>query len=49
MADADRDNPAESVKIPPSAFVEHVLSFALYDHQRSFVVEKKPRIQKLST
>ena len=49
MADADRHNPAKSIKIPPTVFVEHVLSFALHDHQRSFVVEEEPRIQKLAT
>ena len=49
MPDADRHNSAESIKISASVFVEHVLSFALHDHQRSFVVEKKPRIEKLAT
>ena len=33
----------------PSVFIEHVLSFALDDHQRSLVVEERPWIQKLAT
>jgi len=49
MPDADRHNSAESIKISASVFVEHVLSFAVHDHQRSFVVEEESRIQKLTT
>jgi hypothetical protein len=27
LPDADRDNPAEGIKIPASVFIEHVLTF----------------------
>jgi len=49
MADADRHNPAESIKIATPVLVEHVLRFALYDHQWSFVIEEKPWTQKVAT
>src|SRR5215471_10212665 len=49
MANADRHNPAKSIKISSSVFVEHILSFALHDHQRSFVVQEEPGVQKLPT
>lgn len=41
MANADRHNSAQSIKITPSLFVEHVLRFALHNHQRLFVVEEE--------
>src|SRR5262245_39813934 len=49
MADANRPNPTKSIKISSSAFIEHILRFALHDHQRPFVVQEEPGIQKLST
>src|SRR5262249_25592624 len=49
MTDADGHNSTEGIEISASVFVEYVLCFALHNHQRSFVVEEKPRIQKLAT
>src|SRR5262245_22475146 len=48
MADADRHNSTERVKIPSTLFVEHILAFPLHDHQRPLVVEENSGIQKLA-
>src|SRR5262245_41929800 len=49
MADADGDNATERIKIPPSLFIEHILAFALDDHQWALVIEEDSGIQKLAT
>ena len=49
MADADRHDSAERIKIAASLFVEHILAFPFDDHERPFVVEENSGIQKLST
>src|SRR5262245_33104143 len=47
MPNAHRDDAAQAIEIASSAFVEKILAFALDEHDRFFVVEKNPRIQKL--
>src|ERR1051325_3306228 len=48
MADADRHDSTERIKIPPPLLVEYILAFALHDHQRPLVVEENSGIQKLA-
>src|SRR5215472_5172758 len=48
MADADRHNSSQRIKIASTLFVEHILAFPLHDHQRPLVVEENSGIQKLS-
>jgi hypothetical protein len=49
MADADRHNATERIKIPAPMFIKDVLPFTLNDHQRSFVVDEESRIQEVAT
>src|SRR6516162_11004160 len=48
MADADRYNSTERIKIASTLLVEHILAFPLHDHQRPLVVEENSGNQKLS-
>src|SRR4051812_26317315 len=48
MPDADGDDPAERVEIPPPVPVPDVLHFSFHQHDWLFVVEKNSRVEEFA-